>query len=167
LHADGVFLPEQNYLGRSHLREVNEDEFSTNETEFDDENQPLPSFPDLEQQIWNTIDEFDGAVFPKLNWSSPRDAIWISATNTLKCNSPSDIFLLLKSSDFIAHDLDHAFDDCHYDNQSRRRRPNVFELVLKKWYDVAPSMEFRCFVKDEELVAISQRDVNYYSFFFK
>ena len=34
--------------------------------------QPLPSFPDLEQQIWNTIDEFDGAVFPKFNWSSPR-----------------------------------------------------------------------------------------------
>ncbi|PKK75524.1 D123-domain-containing protein [Rhizophagus irregularis] len=135
LHADGVFLPEQN-------------------------------FPDLEQQIWDIIDEFDGSVFPKLNWSSPRDATWISATNTLKCNSPSDIFLLLKSSDFIAHDLDHAFDDCYYDNQSdsRRHRPNEFELVLRKWYDVAPSMEFRCFVKEEELVAISQRDVNYYSF---
>ncbi|CAG8601569.1 5524_t:CDS:2 [Rhizophagus irregularis] len=116
--------------------------------------QPLPSFPDLEQQIWDIIDEFDGSVFPKLNWSSPRDATWISATNTLKCNSPSDIFLLLKSSDFIAHDLDHAFDDCYYDNQSdsRRHRPNEFELVLRKWYDVAPSMEFRCFVKEEELV---------------
>ncbi|CAG8565331.1 5826_t:CDS:2 [Funneliformis caledonium] len=176
LHADGVFLPEQNYIGGNHLRE-----------------QPLPSFPELEQQIWDTIDEFDGAVFPKLNWSSPRDATWISATNSLKCNSPSDIFLLLKSSDFVAHDLDHAFDDCHYNHQDapRRHRPNVFELVLKKWYDVAPSMEFRCFVKEEELVvnthnhthfqllicynhhcpfekkisqAISQRDINYYSF---
>ncbi|CAG8575890.1 8719_t:CDS:2 [Funneliformis mosseae] len=139
LHADGVFLPEQNYIGGNHLRE-----------------QPLPSFPELEQQIWDTIDEFDGAVFPKLNWSSPRDATWISATNTLKCNSPSDIFLLLKSSDFVAHDLDHAFDDCHYNHQDapRRHRPNVFELVLKKWYDVAPSMEFRCFVKEEELVDV-------------
>ncbi|CAB4476401.1 uncharacterized protein OCT59_016575 [Rhizophagus irregularis] len=171
LHADGVFLPEQNYLEGSHLREISDnddDDFNANETDIDedDENQPLPSFPDLEQQIWDIIDEFDGSVFPKLNWSSPRDATWISATNTLKCNSPSDIFLLLKSSDFIAHDLDHAFDDCYYDNQSdsRRHRPNEFELVLRKWYDVAPSMEFRCFVKEEELVAISQRDVNYYSF---
>ncbi|RIA96531.1 Stomatin family protein [Glomus cerebriforme] len=163
LHADGIFLPEQNYLEESHLREVSDDEEEFND---DGENEPLPSFPDLEQQIWDTINEFDGSVFPKLNWSSPRDATWISATNTLRCNSPSDIFLLLKSSDFIAHDLDHAFDDCHYDNQNdpRRNRPNAFELVLRKWYDVAPSMEFRCFVKDEELVAISQRDVNYYSF---
>ncbi|CAG8821218.1 22299_t:CDS:2, partial [Dentiscutata erythropus] len=72
---------------------------------------------------------------------------------------------LLKSSDFVAHDLDHAFEDCNYEEESlRRQRPDVFELVLRKWYDVAPSMEFRCFVRNEELVAISQRDVNYYPF---
>ncbi|KAF0462941.1 CdC protein [Gigaspora margarita] len=168
LHADGVFLPDQNYLERNHI------EFSDDEEEYtgigtdlisEDDEQQLPSFPDLEQQIWQTIEEFDGAVFPKLNWSSPRDAAWISATNTLKCNNPSDIFLLLKSSDFVAHDLDHAFEDCNYEEESlRRQRPDVFELVLRKWYDVAPSMEFRCFVRNEELVAISQRDVNYYPF---
>ncbi|CAG8528509.1 4408_t:CDS:2 [Cetraspora pellucida] len=168
LHADGIFLPEQNYLERNII------EFSDDDEEYtgvgtdligEDDDQQLPSFPDLEQQIWQTIEEFDGAVFPKLNWSSPRDAVWISATNTLKCNTPSDIFLLLKSSDFVAHDLDHAFEDCNYEEESlRRQRPDVFELVLRKWYDVAPSMEFRCFVRNEELVAISQRDVNYYPF---
>lgn|SRR6185312_14339643 len=85
---------------------------------------------------------------------SSQDATWISTTNTLKCNSPSDIFLLLKSSDFIAHDLDHAFEECYYESEdvSRKLPSDEFELVLRKWYDVAPSMEFRCFVKDNEIV---------------
>ena len=87
---------------------------------------------------------------------SSQDATWISTTNTLKCNSPSDIFLLLKSSDFIAHDLDHAFEECYYEGEdvSRKLPSDEFELVLRKWYDydVAPSMEFRCFVKDNEIV---------------
>ena len=30
----------------------------------------------------------------------------------MECQAPNDIYLLLKSSDFITHDLDHAFDDC-------------------------------------------------------
>ena len=30
----------------------------------------------------------------------------------MECQVPNDIYLLLKSSDFISHDLDHAFDDC-------------------------------------------------------
>jgi len=51
------------------------------------------------------IEDFDGAVFPKLNWSSPKDATWISTTGTLKCETVSEIFLLLKSSDYITHDL--------------------------------------------------------------
>ncbi|CAG8544484.1 461_t:CDS:2 [Diversispora eburnea] len=170
LHADGVFLPDQNY-GRNRYAEYSDDsdsdENNESEVEFNDENyEPLPNFPDLEQQIWQIIEEFDGAVFPKLNWSSPRDATWISATNTLKCTTPSDIFLLLKSSDFIAHDLDHAFDECDHDGQvtTRRQRPDSYELVLRKWYDVTTSLEFRCFVKNENIIAISQRDDNFYHF---
>ena len=30
------------------------------------------SFPELDAQIRATIDEYDGAVFPKLNFSSPK-----------------------------------------------------------------------------------------------
>ncbi|CAH1758401.1 10552_t:CDS:2 [Entrophospora sp. SA101] len=179
LHADSVFLPEEeDYLERSELSDEEEDD---NEEEADNiENQAIPSFPDLEQQIIGIIEEFGGAIFPKLNWSSPRDATWISSTNTLKCNSASDIFLLLKSSDFIAYDLDHAFDGCNHDNNEegeesedsdndeilRRQRSNEFEfeLVIRKWCNMEPSMEFRCFVKNEELVAISQRDITYYPF---
>lgn len=99
-------------------------------------------------------------MFPKLNWSSPRDASWIATTNTLKCHNPADIFLLLKSSDFIAHDLAHAYEDCSdaapegcpKDEAGVQRRPKTVQLILRKWFDLAPSMEFRCFVRDNELV---------------
>lgn len=96
-------------------------------------------------------------MFPKLNWSSPRDASWIVATNTLKCHHAADIFLLLKSSDFVAHDLAHAYEDCSDEAGGQtgagiRQRPERVELVLRKWFDLAPSMEFRCFVKDNKLV---------------
>lgn len=89
-------------------------------------------------------------MFPKLNWSSPKDAQWIAFGNTLKCTSPSDIYLLLKSSDFIVHDLKYAYLDCNISIQ----RP--FVLVLRKWIgdDIHPSLEFRCFVKDNNLTRI-------------
>jgi len=107
-------------------------------------------------------------VFPKLNWSSPRDAAWISTTQSLRCCSSSDILLLLKSSDFIVHDLDHPFENAVSANGSPLEPAEAswqtYELVLRKWYDLQPSMEFRCFVYEDELVAISQRDINYYEF---
>ena len=55
-------------------------------------------------------------MVPKLNWSAPKDATWISLKqNSMECNTPNDIYLLLKSSDFITHDLEHAFDGCAED----------------------------------------------------
>ncbi|ORY06330.1 D123-domain-containing protein [Basidiobolus meristosporus CBS 931.73] len=126
------------------------------------------SFPLLEERIRCIIDYLDGAVFPKLNWSSPKDAAWISASRTLKCTSPYDVFLLLKSSDFVVHDLCHAFEHC-VDNEPKPEHepslgPEEYELVLRKWYNLHPAMEFRCFVKDGELIAISQRHAEYYEF---
>uniref|UniRef100_T1JNB7 Uncharacterized protein n=1 Tax=Strigamia maritima TaxID=126957 RepID=T1JNB7_STRMM len=35
-----------------------------------------------------------------------------------------------------------------------------YELILRKWVDVNPAMEFRCFVKNNNLIGISQRDVS-------
>lgn len=114
-----------------------------------------------------------------------KDAAWITATQSLKCSNPFDIYLLLKSSDFINHDLSHAYDECidgqHYEPDQS------YELVLRKWYDLHPSMEFRCFVRNREIIGkirlltdqvllhsanridssslgISQRDINYYEF---
>lgn len=123
----------------------------------------------------------------------------------LKCQSPADVYLLLKSSDFISHDLDHAFELCIdtpskavstgttiesttsgsnqedlIESTSRLRvidesgsnssssdeeegeevikvfqsskKDYEFELVLKKWFDMPKSQEWRCFVKDKKLI---------------
>ena len=45
-------------------------------------------------------------------WSCPRDATWINPGENVRCVSPADIIMLLKSSDFIVHDLCHPFDCC-------------------------------------------------------
>lgn len=124
----------------------------------------------------------------------------------LKCQTPADVYLLLKSSDFISHDLDHAFEDCvdfptpspsaaaprdsnagvervgeglaavdldttrtaavsdddEEASEARPRgssttgttstRPFEFELVLKKWFDMPKSQEWRCFVRQDRLL---------------
>lgn len=79
---------------------------------------------------------------------SPQDAAWINASQTLLCRSPADVYLLLKASDFITHDIDHAFDDC-VDEQGPDK-PKL-TLVLKKWFEMPRSQEFRCFVRDRRL----------------
>ncbi|KAF9963549.1 hypothetical protein BGZ70_007338 [Mortierella alpina] len=146
-----------------------DDDDDNNEDEETEEETSLPYFPSLEKEIEQAIEELGSEVFPKLNWSSPRDASWIATTNTLKCHNAADIFLLLKSSDFVAHDLAHAYEDCSDEaggvvGAGVRVRPERLDLVLRKWFDLAPSMEFRCFVRDHRLVGISQRDMTYYEF---
>jgi hypothetical protein len=74
------------------------------------------------------LKEFGGKAFVKLNWSAPKvrlqqnlgrrvtqhrapcfqDAKWVNFAGNLRCQSVGDVLLLLKSSDFIAHDLTHA-----------------------------------------------------------
>ncbi|KAL2918689.1 hypothetical protein HK105_201523 [Polyrhizophydium stewartii] len=186
LEADGIVLPGSRQaalpLPRSEssgVYEVDSDieseskpEITSDDSDDGDDDRsdvaPEPSFPDLEAEISSAIAALGGAVFPKLNWSSPRDAAWIAFGSSLKCTKPADVFLLLKSSDFVAHDLAHAYKDCLNEPQSEygvSARPAQFELVLREWFDLAPSMEFRCFVRDNELVGITQRDTaNFYEF---
>ncbi|KAH8108660.1 D123-domain-containing protein [Phellopilus nigrolimitatus] len=121
------------------------------------------AFPELDAQIRKTIVEYD-AVFPKLNFSSPKDASWIlPSSSPLKCTSPMEVYILLKSSDFITHDVspESVFDGCL---PEARTVPYELELVLRKWYHVDPSREFRCFVRSGKLIAFSQRDNNFYDF---
>ena len=131
---------------------------------------PNRRFPALHQRIKNEIQALGGAVAPKLNWSSPKDAANMSPhQNTVKCTSPNDIYLLFKSSSFIAHDLSSAFSGC-----AAGSAPTVpleqaqlgFNpvLVLRSFFDIRPSLEFRCFVKHRNLVAITPRDLRYYGF---
>lgn len=134
---------------------------------------PNQRFPELHQKIQDTITELGGEVAPKLNWSSPRDAAWISPhQNTVKCTSPNDIYLLLKSSNFITHDLDHAFDGTVATTTTSSSSNGTavsglgFQpvLVLRSFFTPHQALEFRCFVKQRSLVAIAQRDLNHYNF---
>ncbi|KAF7836652.1 cell division cycle protein 123-like protein [Senna tora] len=122
-----------------------------------EEPSPPPSFPELELKVKASIESLGGAVFPKLNWSAPKDSAWISTSGTLRCTTFSEIALLLRASDSLVHDLCHAYDSS--DDKSSSRPQNFF-LALRKWYpSLRPEMEFRCFVWGKKLVGISQREV--------
>lgn len=157
---------------------------TASETE-NEEPDPSLAWPDIHQKIKSTITELGGSVVPKLNWSAPRDATWIAATNSMDCRTPNDIYLLLKSSDFITHDLECAFDGCTSESEGDNTisdeatnppqsettargsdAQNIpFTLVLRKTIpSVTTSLEFRCFVRARHLLCICQRDLNHYHF---
>jgi len=170
LQSDGIVLPPEEYDGQSN-GQLNEDSvFNSNDDDDSDEEEFDPSvhWPDIHKQVASCISELSGAVAPKLNWSAPKDATWISATNNMQCNSPNEIYLLLKSSNFITHDLEHAFDGCDNDPVSDSNRLTIkdipYHLVLRKWIQINPSVEFRCFVRRRKLIGICQRDLNHYDF---
>lgn len=104
----------------------------------------------------------------------------------MECRTPNDIYLLLKSSDFITHDLDQAFDGCVDDtspapppsSNPTTRSPAAsstspsldaipYTLTLRKTvHAFNPACEFRCFVRDRQLLCLCQRDLNHYDFLF-
>lgn len=146
---------------RPPVQDISDDE----DDDEEDDNSRLPPnqrFPETHALIKEKIEELGGAVAPKLNWSSPKDAKWISPhQNTMKCTSPNDIYLLLKSSSFVSHDLLHAFDDC---TDLPATRPFAPILVLRPFFTPHVALEFRCFVKHRALIGVTQRDLNHYSF---
>jgi D123 len=162
LGEDGIVLPSEPPIPNPSTND------NTTSDGWDSDPDPDPSlqFPEIHQQIKDTIAELGGLVAPKLNWSSPKDATWISMTkNSMECATPNDIYLLLKSSDFVTHDLEHAFDDCAEDEALKKEDIN-YVLVLRKWFKVNPSCEFRCFVKQRRVIGICQRDLNHFDFLF-
>lgn len=95
--------------------------------------------------------------------------------------------MLLKSSDFVSHDLttESVFEHCDPEPSTTELPVYELELVLRKWYPVNPSREVRCFVRNGQLIgefrfasagdggriltlllclAVSQRDTNHYDF---
>ncbi|KAI4231460.1 MAG: hypothetical protein LQ352_008402, partial [Teloschistes flavicans] len=78
----------------------------------------------------------------------------------MECRTPNDIYLLLKSSDFITHDLEQAFDGCESSassppspsnedkeaGQETNDTPIPYTLILRKTIpSPTTSLEFRCF----------------------
>ncbi len=78
----------------------------------------------------------------------------------MKCTSPADVYLLLKSSDFVIHDLEYerVFEGCELDSEAEKPTYEL-ELVLRKWYSLEGSRELRCFVRNGQLVGKSSSDI--------
>lgn len=177
LRADGIILPPDDAKESSTVdlidaqKDDTEDDHTWSDGEEDD---PSTAWPETHARVMACIQELGGSVTPKLNWSAPKDATWISATNSMDCRSANDIYLLLKSSDFVVHDLEQAFNGCEDVDQAHLdpSESNVgdsneipYHLILRKTIPAYnPSMEFRCFVKERDLLCICQRDLNHYDF---
>ncbi|OWF36397.1 cell division cycle protein 123 homolog [Mizuhopecten yessoensis] len=169
LQADGIVLPEQCVAasGKHDEDDIEGEELDVDWDSADSSETKMPSFPEFESLIKKIIKNLGGSVFPKLNWSAPRDATWISFDKTLRCTCPSDVYLLLKSSEFITHDLTQPFSHCK-DCENKNNVTVTYELVLRKWQSLASGMEFRCFVRNGKLVAICQRNhTEHYEFISK
>ncbi|KAK0253565.1 hypothetical protein B0A54_16105 [Friedmanniomyces endolithicus] len=186
LRADGIVLPDdeddgdgdEEGEGRQQRVEWDSDSaiFSSSsdnprEADSDDDEEPeidiAEGWRDLHATIKRTIAELGGVVVPKLNWSAPKDATWINAGNSMECRTPNDIYLLLKSSDFVTHDLEHAFDDTVITPGAAAEQEGEeipYYLVLRKAFQLNPSLEFRCFVRNRRLLCLCQRDMNFYPF---
>ncbi|KAL8800955.1 MAG: hypothetical protein Q9200_007087, partial [Gallowayella weberi] len=188
LRSDGIILPPDPPASAADLSSTDTDSgiFSSNSTsdtsdaEDSDAEDPDPStqWPEIHAKITSTIAELGGNIIPKLNWSAPKDATWINATNSMECKSANDVYLLLKSSDFITHDLEQVFDDCeplpraslpHHNDNTNKDPPNdseiPYNLILRKTIPaLVPSLEFRAFIRNRTLLCICQRDLNHYAF---
>lgn len=174
LRADGIVLPPEDSSSTI--------DSGTNEEEEEEEElatDPSQAWLDIHQKIKSTISDLDGSVMPKLNWSAPKDAIWISATNNMACTTPNDVYLLLKSSDFITHDLEQVFDDCEDESEdesttgSEDEESHVdeplskipYHLILRKTIPAFnPALEIRCFARSRHLLCMCQRDLNHFDF---
>lgn len=66
------------------------------------------------------------------------------------------MYLLLKSSDFISHDIDHERAYSGVQDPQVEEKPKI-ELVLKKFESLNPSREVRCFVRNNVLVGKPRR----------
>ena len=174
LRADGIILPPEDGLSDDDSDKEDEDE------EEDESTDPSEAWLEVHQKIKSTISELGGSVMPKLNWSAPKDATWISATNSMACTTPNDVYLLLKSSDFITHDLDQVFDNCSNkesedecesasedeENSMDKNLSKIpYHLVLRKTIPAFnPALEIRCFVRSRNLLCMCQRDLNHFDF---
>ncbi|KAJ2837691.1 hypothetical protein J3B02_006408 [Coemansia erecta] len=110
--------------------------------------------------IREAIDRLGGRVFPRMNWSAPTDATWMTYDNTLQCRSLSEVLIVLKGSDKISEDIEGN----RFLSKQEMAGGWEHELVLRQWCNLYPSMEFRCFVRNRKLVAISQIEMQHYAF---
>ena len=184
LGEDGIQMPAGLEQQTSNDARTDEDDIevepATDWTSEDDEaeSDSFSWLPDLKISVGRAIDELGGEVIPKLNWSAPKDASWILPNRQIKCTCLSDVLLLLKASTFVSYDvmklsnsvngkanfiyglLAHLVPRTPYDTfcfLTEKVVKTVPQLVLRKWVDINPGWEFRCFVRGNDMIGITQR----------
>lgn len=105
-------------------------------------------FTTLSSEIKDAISHLNGEVFAKFNWSAPTDAAWLRG-GSLKCTDSADVYLLLKSSDRIVFDIENMYNLC---SECDKKNPDEYLLILRKWANLDPAMEFRVFVSGDNIV---------------
>ncbi|KAJ2991664.1 hypothetical protein HDV02_003638 [Globomyces sp. JEL0801] len=148
LSSDSVYVAGMN-TSHSYEYDVDSDSDSSNSEVDSHDSTNLVEFPELDLLVEKAVEELGGSIFPKLNWSSPKDAAWIAFGNSLECTKPADIYILLKSSDFIIHDLFHAYEYCQQVSESPQ-----FNLALREWRKIDSAYEFRCFIRNNQLIDV-------------
>lgn len=144
LRQDGIKLP-------STVDNIREGDLSDHESDGESvgsDSEDIPVFGDIEDAIRRAMTSLGGEVFVKTNWSAPLDATWVTV-GSMKCNSIRDVYLQLKSSDRTNFDMDHMYDLC---GDNGVKTPSVFTIVVRKWANLFPSMEFRLFVRSGSLI---------------
>lgn len=119
-----------------------------------------PAFPALERDIDRALDKADGLAFVKLDWSAPVDAKWVAPGGLLSCANACDVYMLLKASDLVQYDLElHAKlrEAAGGGGEGEAETQRALHLVLRPWYNVQPSGEFRVFIAHGRIIGVSQR----------
>ncbi|KAJ1817922.1 hypothetical protein LPJ56_001964, partial [Coemansia sp. RSA 2599] len=167
LTSDGIVLPEDEEAPefRNKIEDDSSDDGNgwSDDEDSGDEPKPQPVVVNIDATsaaIREAIDRLGGKVFPRMNWSAPTDATWMTYDNTLQCRSLSEVLIVLKGSDKISEDIDGS----RFLPEQEMAGDWEHELVLRQWCNLYPSMEFRCFVRNKRLVAISQIEMQHYEF---
>ncbi|KAH7827359.1 putative D123-domain-containing protein [Monocercomonoides exilis] len=117
------------------------------------------TFPEICTAIQEAFNTF-GTAIPKLNWTTPKDAIWANPLHTLRCEQTAQVLLLLKASDETDYNLHHMFDNC--EPPSDIKSPAEPVISLREFFILDESHEFRCFIINGKFVGISQRHADFY-----
>jgi hypothetical protein len=138
LQADGIILPKY-----SIVQTLGRDELSDDEDLKPTQNPRIveaPVFRELNTAIDNVIQEYNGKVFIKFHKKAPLDSSWING-GSLACQTSGDVYMLLKSSTKVAECVEEVIE---------KGIPSF--LLIRKWANLFPSMEFRCFIHQKNLV---------------
>ncbi|XP_058452926.1 cell division cycle protein 123 homolog [Malaya genurostris] len=148
LRQDIVILPKEctNILSPDATRTKHFNSYNDQFSDDEEDGDTLPEFPEFSRQIADAIEKLGGSAFLKTDWHCPKDAQWITLGQTLCVKDITDVYQLLKASSF-----------CKEDFAERSSSMGEYHVVIKKWRDIHPGSEFRCFVKNKSLIAISPR----------